>query len=82
MGASLGSSSEMDLSAADYSFVGESSYDYAGISVSRAGDADGDGLDDLLVGADYNDDGGSNAGKAYLVLGASLSSSFRNSLQA
>ena len=68
LGASLGSSSEIDLSAADYSFVGESSEDYAGTSVSRAGDVDGDGLDDLLVGAGYNDDGGSDAGKTYLVL--------------
>ena len=39
------------------------------------GDVDGDGLDDLLVGAWGNDDGGSLAGKAYLILGASLGSS-------
>ena len=74
LGASLGSTSEIDLSFADYSFVGENSDDYAGISVSSAGDVDGDGLDDLLVGASENDDNGSNAGKAYLILGASLSS--------
>ena len=73
MGASLGSSS-IDLSAADYSFVGENAFDHAGFSVSSAGDVDGDGLDDLLVGALYNNDGGGNAGKAYLILGASLGS--------
>ena len=74
LGASLGSSSSIELSAADYSFVGENRWDNAGRSVSSAGDVDGDGLDDLLVGADYNDDGGESAGKVYLILGASLGS--------
>ena len=32
------------------------------------GDVDGDGLSDLLLGAHGNDDNGSNAGKAYLLL--------------
>ena len=48
--------------------MGENSEDYAGVSVSSAGDVDGDGLDDLLVGASGNDDGGINAGKAYLLM--------------
>ena len=74
LGASLGSTAEIDHSLADYSFVGENAADISGHSVSSAGDVDGDGLDDLLVGAYYNDDGGSNAGKAYLILGASLGS--------
>ncbi|MCB9777089.1 MAG: FG-GAP repeat protein [Alphaproteobacteria bacterium] len=48
---------------------GQSANDGAGRQVGSAGDVDGDGLTDLLVGAHQNDGGGSNAGAAYLVLG-------------
>ena len=75
LGSSLGSSSTIDLSAADYAFVGEHAGDRTGHSVASAGDVDGDGLDDLVIGAPHNDDGGESAGKAYLVLGSSLGSS-------
>ena len=75
LGSSLGGSSIIGLSLADYSFIGEDAADQAGISVSSAGDVDGDGLDDILIGARYNDDGGTDAGKSYLILGSSLGSS-------
>jgi len=56
------------LSIAEANFVGEGSNDYAGRSLSPAGDVDGDGSDDLLVGSHYDDEGGFDAGCAYLVL--------------
>ncbi len=67
LGADLGISSNIDLSNVEYSFVGEAALDGAS-RVSGAGDVNGDGFDDLLVGAHGNDDGGSGAGKAYLIL--------------
>ena len=60
------------LAGAEYAFVGENEDDYAGISISGSGDVDGDGFNDVLIGADGNDDGGADAGKAYLMLSSSL----------
>lgn len=58
-----------DLSSA-VKFTGELPDDFAGDSLAGAGDVNGDGLDDMLVGAPDNDDGpGDNPGAAYLILG-------------
>ena len=52
-------------------FNGIADLDWSGYSVSSAGDVNGDGLDDLLIGAYYADAGGSNRGESYLVYGQS-----------
>ncbi len=57
------------LSTTMASFVGEGLGDRAGQTVAGAGDLNGDGLDDLLIGAPYNDLGGPDAGRVYVVLG-------------
>ncbi len=62
-------SGELSLSAADVRFTGEDSGDQAGSSSSAAGDVDGDGFDDVIVGAFGSDLGGSNSGAAYLLRG-------------
>jgi hypothetical protein len=60
---------DMHLTQADAKLIGERAQDYAGYSVSDAGDVDGDGHDDVIVGAPLNGEGGPDAGAAYLLLG-------------
>ncbi|HSQ59354.1 MAG TPA: PKD domain-containing protein [Acidobacteriota bacterium] len=53
----------------DRLFTGAAPYDNFGVSVSGAGDVNGDGYDDVIVGAHTNDSGGSSAGRAYVYFG-------------
>jgi hypothetical protein len=61
--------SSISLSAATAVFLGENTGDQSGAAVSSAGDTDGDGFADLLIGAYTHDYGGSNTGAAYVVFG-------------
>jgi hypothetical protein len=54
---------------ADLVLHGEQANGYFGFAVAVAGDVDGDGCDDLLVGAYENDDAAPHAGRAYLYRG-------------
>jgi len=53
-----GLSGETNLSDAETEFHGEAENDTAGRSVASAGDVNGDGVDDLIIGAPHNDTGG------------------------
>ena len=57
------------LGAADAKILGEAAFDYAGSALSGAGDVNGDGFDDVLVGAWGHDDPSPTTGAAYLLLG-------------
>ncbi|HMG45938.1 MAG TPA: Ig-like domain-containing protein [Allosphingosinicella sp.] len=60
------------LSPADgFSIVGDAEMDFAGRSVSSAGDVNGDGFADILIGANGNDSGGNFAGAVYVIFGKS-----------
>jgi hypothetical protein len=48
---------------------GVSARDYSGWSVSSAGDVNGDGLADLIVGAPYDDPNGDVSGVSFVVFG-------------
>ena len=52
-----------------FRMTGIDSGDRAGTAVSRAGDVNGDGLSDVLVGAPFADPNGDASGEAYLVFG-------------
>jgi hypothetical protein len=61
----------MTFSNANASFVGESTNDWSGISVSIAGDVNGDSFDDIVIGAPTQSSqaGSVGRGHAYLILG-------------
>lgn len=57
---------------ADMNFYGESDYDYFGVCVAKAGDVNADGYSDIIIGAVYNDFGGTDAGRAYVYYGRTV----------
>ena len=75
-GTSNGSPADFDLSGINGSngffLIGDQIGDFSGISVSGAGDINGDGFDDVIVGASGADPGNppnGDAGKSYVVFG-------------
>lgn len=72
-GKASGFAATMDLSILDgingFRIDGVSAYDSAGLSVSNAGDINGDSIDDLLIGAYRADPNGPGSGSSYVVFG-------------
>ncbi len=48
---------------------GEAAFDISGFSVSSAGDVNGDGFDDIIIGANLADPNGNESGASYVVFG-------------
>ena len=70
------------LDNADLRATGEDRQDFAGTSVAGAGDIDGDGKDDVLVGAPGHDFSGESDGAVYLLLGNQTGTMGLNTAQA
>ncbi|WIY68811.1 cadherin domain-containing protein [Aquidulcibacter paucihalophilus] len=69
-----GFAAELDVAgltgANGFAILGADASDRSGYSVAAAGDVNGDGIDDLIIGAPQGDPGGrANAGEAFVVFG-------------
>ena len=64
-----GWAAQTSLAEADASWLSEDDTEDAGQAVSTGGDIDGDGLDDLVVAAPYDDEIASNSGEVFVILG-------------
>ena len=78
-GSDTRSASELDLSDLNgtngFQINGIDVSDYSGYSVSSAGDVNGDGIDDIIIGAPYADqDDASEAGESYVLFGSNTRS--------
>ena len=69
----VGNGGNLELSALDgtngFRLSGVAADDCSGFSVSTAGDVNGDGVDDLLIGAPGADPNGDYSGASYVVFG-------------
>ncbi|EDX84665.1 FG-GAP repeat domain protein [Synechococcus sp. PCC 7335] len=54
-----------------FKLEGYENYDRFGRSVSGAGDINGDGIDDIIIGAPNANPNGNNSGRSYVVFGSS-----------
>ena len=65
----VGVCDDFELDDADVTFSGERNDDFAGSSVFGGTDLNGDDISDVVIGAEREDSGGSDAGAAYVMFG-------------
>ena len=65
----IGVCEDFELDDADVVFAGERNDDFAGSSVFGGTDLNDDGISDVVIGAQREDSGGSDAGAAYAMFG-------------
>ncbi|MCB9490416.1 MAG: FG-GAP repeat protein, partial [Deltaproteobacteria bacterium] len=66
----LGSASGLTAGDADWTVIGDHAGDFFGISLSGAGDVNGDGYDDVMIGASAYSKGQGNEGAAFVYFGS------------
>jgi hypothetical protein len=73
-GSNSGFGAGLDLSTLNgsngFALNGIAAFDQSGFSVSSAGDVNGDGFDDLIIGAITADPNGTSSGQSYVVFGS------------